>query len=85
MLPQAPQFIALVWVSTHVPSHSAWPVGHVQTPATQLEPPAQACPQPPQLPLSVCVFTQEPLQLVGVVPPQATVQAPFWQTWPLRH
>ncbi len=47
-----------------------------QFPATQERPFEQACPQPPQLDLSVCVFTQAPEQSVA---PGLQTHAAAWQ------
>ena len=45
----------------HAPLHTDWELVQ-QTPDEQDEPPAHACPQPPQLVLLVLVLTHVPLQ-----------------------
>lgn len=61
-VPHAPQFIALVIVSTQTPPQLVWPVGHSQAPAAHESPAPQALPQLPQLPTLDIVFTHDPLQ-----------------------
>ena len=67
-LPQAPQLVALVPTSTHVPEQSICPAGHItagrHAPIAQVCPIGQAIPQAPQLLLSVCVLTHVPEQSV---------------------
>jgi hypothetical protein len=71
-------------VLTHVEPQSIVPLGHVQLPAEHTFPPLQATPQPPQLLLSVCVFTHAPPQFV--VPPIHVVEhVPLMHTWPVVH
>lgn len=46
----------------HVPLQAIWPaIGQTQVPDTQLVPPGQPLPQPPQFALSVARFTHDPL------------------------
>jgi hypothetical protein len=65
-LPQLPQFCGSTPVLVHVPEHVV--VGALQTvpqvPPKQTAPPVQACPQVPQLLLSVAVLVQAALQKV---------------------
>ena len=65
-IPQRPQCIALVIVSTQVAGvpQAVWPVGQAQAPAVQVWPVGQALPQRPQLALSVIVLTHAPPQIV---------------------
>ena len=65
-MPHAPQFVSLAWVSTQRPAHSVWPIGQVQTPATQVEPLPHAWPQAPQWSLLVAVSTQALLHAESV-------------------
>jgi hypothetical protein len=78
-VPHAPQLLTSVpRTLTHVPLQSVWPEGQLHVPALHVCPPLQACPQLPQLALSVCLFVQAPLQRSG----SAAVghwQVPFWQ------
>jgi hypothetical protein len=61
VLPHAPQFVALVVVSTQRPPQSMRPAGHAeQTPAVQVPVAAHMLPHAPQLLMSVCVLTQAP-------------------------
>jgi hypothetical protein len=66
-MPQTPQLALLEVRETQVPPQSVMPVGHWQTPAWQVCPPAveQSAPHPPQLALLVCRLTQAPPQTVG--------------------
>ena len=62
VVPQAPQLVVLVFVSTHCPLHVTCPVGHAQTPAVQTSPARHWCRaavvvQAPQLAASVAVST----------------------------
>jgi hypothetical protein len=60
VLPQLPQLLGSVWVSTHWPLHSPCPVGHLQSPFWQMAPNAsvaQSWPHVPQWLASVCVST----------------------------
>ena len=61
------------------------PPGHLQEPLWQVCPPEHVVPHPPQLLLSVCVFTQEVPHLVGVVPPQLSEHVPLEQNSPAPH
>src|SRR5512132_3128284 len=56
-------------VSTHLPPQSTAGSTHVQAPATQVVPPVQATPQPPQFSPFVRMSTQAPAQLVSVKAP----------------
>jgi hypothetical protein len=62
IVPQPPQLVALVMVSTQVPLHEVWPPGHSQAPALQDRPAAQGMLQVPQWSTSAIVFTHEPPQ-----------------------
>jgi hypothetical protein len=58
---QSPQFFELAWTSMHVPAEAQyfWPAsGHEQALSEQVSPGLQACPQTPQLALSLERFTQ---------------------------
>jgi hypothetical protein len=79
-LPQAPQLLALVVVSTHCPLHSVCPVGHAQLPLPQVCPLAQTLPQAPQLLASLLVFTQALPQ--KVCPAVVQAHAPLTQERP---
>ena len=59
-VPQVPQLVALVCVSTQVPEHDVSPVeqGGAQVPLTQTRPEAQVRPQAPQFEASVVSETQ---------------------------
>jgi len=46
--PHAPQFAALVWVSTHTPPQRVCPDPQSHTPPTQARPEAQTTPHAPQ-------------------------------------
>jgi hypothetical protein len=61
-LPQAPQFCASALRSRQVPSHIVLPLGHVQVPFEQLDPPRHALPHAPQLALLVVKSKQTPAQ-----------------------
>lgn len=75
-----PQLRESVFGSTHVVPQSSWlPQLGTHFAAWQNSPAAHACPQLPQLEVSVPVSTQAPLQ--ALVPAlQALVQAPLTQT-----
>lgn len=79
IVPQAPQFVALVSVSTQPAPQSCCPVGHSHIPPAHERPAPQALPQLPQFVTLVIVFTQEPLQFSS---PSAQVSehAPSEQT-----
>jgi hypothetical protein len=82
--PQAPQFDALVPVSTHAPPQSVCPAGHTHAPATQLCPPAHARPQAPQSVTSVRSAASQPLtaalsQLPKPAAQRTTTHAPAAQ------
>lgn len=64
--PQLPQLAGFVRVSTQMPLHRVWPLGHelVHIPLTQDEPEGQTLPQLPQLVTSVAVVTHRPPQHV---------------------
>jgi hypothetical protein len=92
VVPQAPQlsgsFALLVqaapppqWpvVQAEEPLQSTWLVGQVQVPLVQVAPGSQALPQPPQLALSVRVFTHTALQTASPVPAQEAAQLPSVQ------
>jgi hypothetical protein len=57
-LPQAPQLLASLLVSTHTPLHKVWPSPQPHMPAVQTWPPGQTFPQAPQLLGSLLVSTQ---------------------------
>lgn len=57
VVPQAPQFVMLVWVLTHAVPHKVCPAGHAQAPALQVWPVPQVLPHVPQLLPLVCVLT----------------------------
>lgn len=61
-MPQLPQLLWSVFVSTQVPLHLVWPVGQPAThcPFSQVSPEAQALKQPPQLLVSVLVLIHVP-------------------------
>jgi hypothetical protein len=71
----------------HVPLQSCMPAGQTQLPAWQLLPPVHTVPQPPQLPLSVPVFTHVPVgEPVGhPMLPVGHTQVPALQLPPMRH
>jgi len=54
--PHAPQFVALVIVSTHDVPQRIWPGGQPHTPPVQTSPAPQALPQAPQLAESVATL-----------------------------
>jgi hypothetical protein len=58
--PQNPQFIGSLFVSTQALPHTICPVGHSQTPVTQLAPLAHAAPHSPQLAGSLDRFASHP-------------------------
>jgi hypothetical protein len=66
-VPQAPQLVVSLAVSTHTPLHEVVPEGHRQRPVEHDVPAGQRVPQAPQLFESVAVFTQ--------VVPQVTLPA----------
>ncbi len=63
-VPQVPQLVALVAVSTQVPEHDVSPAAHggAQVPLTQTRPAAQVRPQAPQFEASVVSDTQAAAQ-----------------------
>lgn len=63
-LPQVPQLLLSLAVLTQVPEHDTWPVGHLQSPATQNCPPEHARPHAPQLLLSADRLVSQPLALL---------------------
>jgi hypothetical protein len=97
ILPQVPQlFVLLVRLVSQpllaMPSQLPKPALHeaiVHTPLTQAAVPLaelQVVPQVPQLPGSVAVFTQVPLQLVWPAPHVVVVaHTPLTQLWPLAQ
>ncbi|MCZ7677533.1 MAG: hypothetical protein M5U28_01655 [Sandaracinaceae bacterium] len=54
-VPQAPQWVALVSVSTHVPEQSVRALGHAHVPALQVPPVPHAFPHAPQCTTSLDV------------------------------
>jgi hypothetical protein len=66
-------------VFVHSPLQYVAPAGHAHTPATQVDPPVQATPQPPQWLGSVPSSTQAPWQSVWTGE-HAVVQMPLEQT-----
>jgi hypothetical protein len=74
-VPQFPQCVGSFERSTHAPPQLACPVGHVQTPAVQVDPDGQAWPHEPQFARFVWVSTQIPLQFV--CPAGHPLQAPL--------
>jgi hypothetical protein len=82
-LPHAPQFEALLSVSTQTPKQSTLiPPGHRHAPSMHWKPARHALPHAPQLSSSSSRFAQ--------VPPQSRVpvghtHAPDWQSCPARH
>ena len=77
-LPQVPQLEESVWLSTQADPHATSPAcGQEQAPDMQaVVGDAQAWPHAPQLPGSVCAFTQPPLQSVA---PTGHAQTAAWQ------
>jgi hypothetical protein len=80
-VPQAPQSLGLVAVSTHWPPQDDWPAGQAHVPLVQLSPPVHATPQAPQSRSSEVRLTQALVQSVRPVP-QVSVQTPAEQTSP---
>lgn len=78
-VPQAPQFCALVVVSTHASPQKLLPAGQVQAPCAQVRPPLHALPHVPQLLLSVATLTQLDPQAVC---PGMQLQTPAVHTLP---
>jgi hypothetical protein len=68
-LPQPPQFVVLVCVSTQAPPHDVPPEEHLQAPATQVLPPPHVVVQLPQAALFAVTSTH--------LPPQSA--------WPVAH
>ena len=70
VLPHPPQLPGFAVVSMHEPLQYVVPLpaGHVQTPATQLEPFPHVTPHPPQFALSVCSSTHARLHEVRPAP-----------------
>jgi hypothetical protein len=67
-LHDVPPLVGAAGHIAHVPPQLIMPEAHWQTPLAQLPPVGHTVPQPPQLLLSVCSFTQAPLQrLVGAL------------------
>jgi hypothetical protein len=82
--PHAPQFWALLCVSTQLPLQSTVPEGHEHRLLAHTRLPAQICEQNPQLFLSSVRSTQELLQRAS---PEAhwTSHVPLLQTRPMLH
>jgi hypothetical protein len=59
-LPQAPQSVSLLVVSTQAPPQTAMLPEHAQTPSEQFCPVPQTFPHAPQLALSVARVTHRP-------------------------
>jgi len=83
LVPQAPQFAALVWVSTQASPQAVSPAGHTRrhAPATQLCPALQVVPQAPQWAGLVCASTHAAAQAVRPVG-HTRRHAPSTQLWP---
>jgi hypothetical protein len=58
MVPQVPQLLGLLRVSTHIPWQRVCPPGQTQRPALHVVPPVHTTPQAPQFSGSVAVTTQ---------------------------
>lgn len=82
-IPQAPQCVAVLVRSTHVPLQSVVPAGQWHCPEMQLAPVEQALPQVPQLLASLLVLTQPVLGQAIRLPVQ--VHAPVTQVAPVPH
>jgi len=82
-LPQAPQFVLLVLVSTHDPLQFVVPVGQLLThePPEQTSKPRQVLPHEPQFELSDRVSTHAEEQRVS---PEGHAQPPL-HSWPVAH
>jgi len=81
-LPHAPQFAALVDVSTHAPPQNDCPLGQRHAPMTQLCPPEHALPHAPQCTLLTPVSTHEPAQSIR---PMGHWHAPMTHICPATH
>lgn len=75
-LPQPPQWLVLLLVSTHELPHIVPLQEDLHTPPSQVCPPAQAEPQPPQCDGFVCVLTQAVPHFVS--PESHTKSQPVW-------
>jgi len=86
-VPQAPQFVVLVVVSTHALLHSFSLLGQVavHTPSEQPWPAAHAFPHAPQLALEELVSTHLPEQLVRLPEQLAVWHAPATHATPAAH
>jgi hypothetical protein len=65
--PQLPQFVELVCKLTQLEPHQVCELLQTQLPLEQMRPPLHTVPQPPQLLLSVLVFTHELPHVVPLV------------------
>jgi hypothetical protein len=77
VLPQAPQLLGSLAVSTHAPLHAAWPVGHWHCPLMQSVPLVQVLPQALQLSM-VPSWVHAPLQQAWPL----EQQFPLHRVWP---
>jgi hypothetical protein len=84
VVPQLPQFAALVVRSAHTPAQSVVPDGHAQSPFEHTRFPAQLCAQKPQLFLSFWRSTHA-LPHFASPEPQLAEHAPALHTWPIMQ
>ncbi len=82
VVPQPPQLVTLVFVSTQVPLHIVRPEVHAHAPPTQISPEAHPRPQAPQSLALVCVSVQAPPQSIW---PVGHVHAPEVQLCPTEQ
>ena len=78
-VPQAPQLLLLIVVSTQMPLQSVSPAGHLHWPAWHVSPPVQALPHLPQSRRLACRLTHEAPHAVSDA--SVHVQAPVVQVW----
>jgi hypothetical protein len=83
-LPQRPQLLASLEVSTHLPEHRV-PVAHAHALLLQIIPIAHAWLQPPQFIASLVVLTHEVPQRAVPVGHAVAMQVPPVHTWPVEQ
>ncbi len=84
-VPQPPQLLGSVWVSTHAPLQSVVPLGHAQVPLEQVAPVGHAVPQAPQLCGSLASVTQALPHKVCPAGHVMLMQCPDLHVFPEAH